>query len=220
MLRQSNTNKVYDHWRRAAAKSHPPSRAEIHPAAIAKALGSTCLLHDPDGDGLHFQLAGSRLCATVGRELTGHAVSTLIARGDQRTLRQGFEAVTRENAIFVTTMTGFTNSGRSTAFESVFMPLVEDSPCILGVIEPLATPLWLGSEPIIRFELDEIRMLDVDRELFCLQNRPSIPMPKRTPSIGASAPARPQLSVIDGHAGGSSKPARAAFRVYEGGRSA
>jgi len=218
MLSHKNTRHVHTYWRERCRGGRIPDRTDIEPAAIAKALGTTVILQNRNNRGYTFQLAGSRLCMVAGRELQGEPISAFFNGSDLAPLEQGLRAVETEHTFVIYGMTGFTHDARTVAFETVFMPLSSEAPTILGVIQHLSTPLWLGTQPVIGLQIETIRMMEYERELFALQNRPAIPVPhmQTRPSHRTASPAH--LRVIDGAASHPSAQRAVELRVLEGGK--
>lgn len=223
MLRHKNTNRLYQHWVEKRAHGQPPKREMIEPAAIATALGNTALIEQQETGAYTFKLSGSRLTAIFGYEMTGELVTDMFAVPDHRVINQGFDAVAIEHAAMIVESAGFTQKGRVIAFESVFLPVIDTRPGIVAAIQNMSTPVWMGSEPILAMEVRSLRMMDLDRELFALNNRPAAlfpidhagPMPLTSLT---SHRTQSRFSVINGAKNATKKPSSAQLQVVHGGK--
>ena len=75
---------LFQYWNRLRAGRAAPKRTEIEPADIKTLLADTFILEkDARGEAV-FRLAGTRLCASYGRELKGFAFASLWKEKDQR----------------------------------------------------------------------------------------------------------------------------------------
>lgn len=223
MLRHKNTNRLYEHWAQKRSHGQPPKRPQIEPSAIANVLGNTALIEQQDSGAYIFRLAGSRLASIFGYEMTGELATDLFSVNDHRVIHQGFDAVAIEHAAMIVETAGFTQNGRVVAFENVFLPIIDERPCLVAAIQNMSTPVWLGNEPVLAMEVRSLRMMDLDRELFALTNRPATPFPidragPRPFTSLAENRVEKRFSVISGKPGAPRKPSAARLHVVEGGK--
>lgn len=206
-MKQQGTIALFQYWDRLRNGRPAPRRTEIEPADIKAMLADTFILEKDARGAAVFRLAGTRLCATYGRELKGFAFASLWARDDQRLAAQLTTGAFTDKAVSVSSFDGFTRQGRSVGFELLLLPLDGgiDNPRTLGSIAPLEKPFWLGSDPVVESRINSIRMIDPVREPLFLANRPAVSVPPLAPtntSLGAHAttPARRfrHLVVIEG----------------------
>ena len=75
---------LFQYWNRLRDGRPAPKRTEVEPADIKTLLADTFILEkDTRGEAV-FRLAGTRLCASYGRELKGFAFASLWREKDQR----------------------------------------------------------------------------------------------------------------------------------------
>lgn len=181
---------LFQYWNRLRADRPAPKRTEIEPADIKSLLADTFILEkDVRGEAV-FRLAGTRLCATYGRELKGFAFASLWKEKDQRLIhRLSFTAFSAKSVVIVA-YRGISRNGRATDFELIMLPLDGglESPRCLGAVAAVERPFWLGADPIIESAIDTVRVVDPDREPMFLKNRPAIPVPPLVPGDAAMAP--------------------------------
>ncbi len=174
---------LFQYWNRLRGDRPAPKRTEIEPADIKSLLADTFILEkDVRGEAV-FRLAGTRLCATYGRELKGFAFASLWKEKDQRLIhRLSFTAFSAKSVVVVA-YRGISRNGRATDFELVMLPLDGglENPRCLGSVAAAERPFWLGADPIIESAIDTVRVVDPDREPLFLKNRPAIPVPPLAP---------------------------------------
>ena len=183
-MKQEGSIALFQYWNRLRDGRPAPRRTEIEPADIKQLLADTFILEkDTRGEAV-FRLAGTRLCATYGRELKGYSFPLMWARRDQRMIARLAHSAFHDKSVIVVTFDGVTSTGRSCAFEMVMLPLEGGvgSPRSLGAITPCEKPYWLGSEPIVESRVDSLRVVDPDREPLFLGNRPAMQVPSMAPA--------------------------------------
>jgi hypothetical protein len=166
-----------------------PKRTEIEPADIKTLLADTFILEkDARGEAV-FRLAGTRLCATYGRELKGFAFASLWQEKDQRMIARLAHSAFAFKSVVVVSYHGVSRNERTNEFELVLLPLdggVENPRC-LGAATACERPFWLGADPIVEAQIDSVRVIDADREPIFLGNRPAIAVPSLAPAQSALA---------------------------------
>jgi hypothetical protein len=174
---------LFQYWNRLRGRRPAPMRTEIEPADIKGLLADTFILEkDARGEAI-FRLAGTRLCATYGRELKGYAFPLIWTQRDQRMIARLAHSAFHEKSVVVVTFEGASSSGRVNRFEMVLLPLQggAGNPRSLGAIAPLSRPYWLGSDPVIENRVDTLRVVDPDREQVFLRERTAISVPSIAP---------------------------------------
>lgn len=180
---------LFQYWNRLRAGRPAPKRTEIEPADIKTLLADTFILEkDVRGEAV-FRLAGTRLCATYGRELKGFAFASLWKEKDQRLIHRLAYSAFNAKSVVVISYTGTSRNGRANDFELLMLPLdggIENPRC-LGMVAAFAKPFWLGADPIIESAIDMVRVVDPEREPVFLKNRPAIAVPPLAPIQAAIA---------------------------------
>lgn len=182
-MQQKGTIALFRYWDRLRDRRPAPQRAEIEPVDIKSLLADTFILEkDARGEAV-FRLAGTRLCATYGRELKGYSFPLLWSQRDQRIVSRHAWSVFHHNAVVIVTFEGATQSGRTAPFEMVLLPLQggQGTPRSLGSIVSAERPYWLGADPIVENRIEALRVADPDRERLFLGSRPMIDGPSIMP---------------------------------------
>jgi len=183
-MKQDGSIDLFHYWNRLRNGRPAPRRTEIEPADIKSLLADTFILErDTRGEAV-FRLAGTRLCATYGRELKGFSFPSLWRDKDQRLIARLAHDVFHGKAVAVIAFEGRSRTGRAVAFELLLLPLEGglENPRALGIVTPCRRPFWLGTDPIAEASIESIRVLDPDREPMFLKNRPAVTVPSLEPS--------------------------------------
>jgi hypothetical protein len=183
-MKQNGSIDLFHYWNRLRDGRPAPKRTEIEPGDIKSLLADTFILEkDTRGEAV-FRLAGTRLCATYGRELKGFSFTSLWRDKDQRLMARLAHGVFNAKSVVVITFEGRSKNDRSTQFELLLLPLdggIENQRS-LGIVTPLEKPFWLGADPVTDALVDSVRVVDPDREPMFLRNRPALTVPSLAPS--------------------------------------
>ena len=154
-----------------------------------------------------FRLAGTRMCATYGRELKGHAFTPIWSGRDQPMMSRLAGNVFRDKFGGRDHLHGHQpwrahEPLRDAAAATGWWPV--RAPRLLGCALPVKKPFWLGADTVYENRLETLRMIDPDREPLFLKNRPPISVPRLTDAARPPSPAQPvrrhvrHLLVIEG----------------------
>lgn len=182
---------LFMYWNRLRGNRPAPARTEIEPADIRRHLADTFILErDARGESV-FRLAGTRVCGVYGRELKNFSFSSLFGPHDLTLVKRLVKACYDEKIICVIGFEGRSASGRSNLFETILLPLQgsQESARLFGAIIPEEKPYWLGSDIILDNSITTVKVVDPDKELISLKNRPSVNVPSLAPSSASLASA-------------------------------
>jgi len=192
---------LFHYWNRLRGERAAPTRAEVEPADIKTMLADTFILErDTRGEAV-FRLAGTRLCATYGREMKGFAFPSLWQAKDQRLVAKLAHGVFQSKSVVVIEFEGTSAAGRRNFFELLLLPLDGgvENPRALGVLSAGEKVFWLGADPIVEGTIDSVHVVDPNREPMFLKNRPSVKVPPLAPDgLPVSARRIRHLLVLDG----------------------
>jgi hypothetical protein len=193
-MKQASSRELFGYWTARRGTRSAPERGEIEPSAIRRALGDVFILEFDRGLGHPFRLAGTRLCALFGRELKNDRFLDVWEPGTRAALADLLDVVADEATGIVAAANGRTPEGWAQDVELVLLPLSHRGDTharMIGALSPLSAPFWLGAAKLGTLTLGNFRHLD--------------------PALETSTPAR----LV---AGSPNAARRAAFTVYEGGR--
>lgn len=183
-MKQNGSIDLFHYWNRLRDGRPAPKRTEIEPSDIKSLLADTFILEkDTRGEAV-FRLAGTRLCATYGRELKGFSFPSLWREKDQRLIARLAYGVFKAKSVVLATFEGRSKGERTNPFELLLLPLDGglEHQRSLGIVTPAEKPYWLGTDPIVDSLIDSVRVIDPDREPMFLNNRPAVTVPSLAPS--------------------------------------
>jgi hypothetical protein len=174
---------LFMYWNRLRGQRPAPSRTEIEPADIRQHLADTFILErDARGHSI-FRLAGTRVCATYGRELKNFAFASLFGPQDLTLIAKLINAAYEQKSPCLIGFEGRSVGGRGTGFEALLLPLHAEgeSARLFGAIISDTKPFWLGADPIAENKVVWVRVVDPEKAQLFLANRPSVPVPSLVP---------------------------------------
>lgn len=183
-MKHNGSIELFHYWNRLRDGRRAPKRTEIEPVDIKAMLADTFILErDTRGEAV-FRLAGTRLCATFGRELKGFSFPSLWRQKDHRLVARLVFSVFQYKSVIVIGFEGRSRNNRSLHFELLMLPLDGgvENPRAMGVISSAEKPFWLGADPISDALIDSVRVVDPDREPMFLKMRPAMSVPPLVPS--------------------------------------
>lgn len=191
-MKTAGSVQLFQYWNRLRNGRAAPKRTEIEPADIKSLLADTFILEkDARGEAV-FRLAGTRLCATYGRELKGFSFPSLWMPKDQQMVGRLAHSAFLAKSVVIISFDGVSRNRRINAFELLLLPLDggSENPRSLGAVTAVERPFWLGADPILESHISSLRVVDPDREPMYLKNRPAVPVPSLAPSETALAESR------------------------------
>ena len=161
-MRHPSTKELFDYWNRGRGNRAVPDRADIEPAAIRRVLADTFMLSVDARAGHPFRIAGTRVCATFGRELKNEAFLNLWAAESRQEVRDLLDVVTNEAVGAVAGARGTTTEGTAHDVEVLVLPLSHrglTNARVLGALAPLDQAYWLGGWALGNLTLGTMRYL-------------------------------------------------------------
>ena len=174
---------LFHYWNRLRDGRPAPQRTEIEPADIKNLLADTFILELDTRGGPVFRLAGTRLCATYGRELKGYAFASMWTPRDQKTVARLSNNAFHDKNVVSMSFRAVSETQREHPFELLLLPLDggRDSLRALGIVSAKERPFWMGADPIRENVLQSVRVIDPEIEPMFLKNRPAIRVPSLAP---------------------------------------
>jgi len=158
-MKAASTRKLFAYWDERRGSRLAPERGDIEPGAIREVLGDSFILAvDPTAD--HpFRIAGTKLCALVGRELKGEPFATLWDDASRQGMRETVSIVADEASAVVAGATAQTTEG-VLDLEMLLLPLYHRGKRhvrLLGALAPITVPYWLGLTRVTTLSLGTLR---------------------------------------------------------------
>jgi hypothetical protein len=191
-MKLASTRDVFAYWDRCRGSRIAPDREDIEPGAIRRALGDVFMLDVEPGYGHPFRLAGTRICAALGRELKGTPFFPLWS--DVGPIRDLVKTLAAEASGAVAHVTGRNAEGGTVGMEMLLLPLAHRGRIparLLGSLAPNEMPWWLNARPLTGLRLESLRFVGGPNNL--------VEAPRLTP--GATPLRRPTFVVYEGGRG-------------------
>lgn len=198
-MKNYRTKELYDYWDSVRGTRAAPRRLEIEPGSIGSLLPYVFVLERLDPVSYRFRLAGTHVCAYFGMELRGRQFTGLWPAKERDAVESLLFSVTEDAAGAVAGLEGREQGGRMARFELLLLPLstrLDRYDRVIGSINPVEAPYWLGNWPITAISMRSVRLLWPNGQPDFLTQ------PEDMAAIGQSAVGAPHP-----------------FRVIEGGRS-
>ena len=166
-MKHAVTRALYAYWDRLRAGRAAPERSDLDPGSIRTLLGDVFLLEFGAMDRHLVRLAGTRICALLGREWKSRPFAEPFAPEDWPELRGLLNGVADAAVPAVAGITGETRDGRRLDLELLVLPLRHrgrTNTRLLGSLAAGEWPYWAGQVPITRLRLNSVRHLRTDDE--------------------------------------------------------
>lgn len=191
------TQKLFDYWNKLRGENTAPSRVEIAPASISTILPSTFILQSNGSNDFEFRIAGTAVCLLYNQELKSKCFIDLFDEDDRKLAKKLLHTVHCERACLILNIEVTASNGQQAQAEVMVLPLSDEKPRLLGSLHVLDMPYWIGTEKINATTIQSVRLLDANKDLIFLQNRPALTMMPRLKDMQAKSNKR-RLALIDG----------------------
>jgi hypothetical protein len=193
-MKHATSRLLFSYWDSLRGDRAAPERSQIEPGQIRHILADTFILGIEPNNRAAFRLAGTRVCALFGRDLTGSDFNGLWTADRRVEPDQLTDLVAGDTVGTVAGMVGESELGSVIGLELILLPLRHHGSTnrrMIGALSPSAVPSWLGLSALQSLDLRSLRV------------------------IGNAKPGRPGL----GEVGPSAAAKRHRFVVLEGGLS-
>jgi hypothetical protein len=150
-MKHATSRILFAYWDAVRGERASPERRDIEPGAIRHILADTFMLEIGVNGAAEFRLAGTRMCALVGRELKGQLFERLWPAHASADARRSINTVMDETAGLVSGLVGATLEGPTVNLEMLLLPLRHHGKThalVLGALSPATIPSWFGLHPI------------------------------------------------------------------------
>lgn len=178
-MKHAATRALFAYWDQLRAGRAAPERSDLDPGAIRTLLGDVFLLELGGRQHHVVRLAGTRICALLGRELKARPFAELFAAADRQDIHALLDGVAQTSTPVVAGLAGETQDGRAIDLEMLVLPLRHRGRTqarLLGSILAGDLPYWAGQVPLARFRLRTVRHLRPDAVLAGEMDRLSAPL--------------------------------------------
>lgn len=160
-MQHSVTLALYEYWIGLKGQRYAPLRSEIEPSSIRSLLSSTFILETDLLEGCHFRLAGTDTCALLGRDLKQSDFLEIWNEHGQEALDSGLRILRDNSACIFATWEGRTARYHETSGELLMLPLMHEGKInrVLGSFTAFETPYWQGTFPLVKINLNDIKVI-------------------------------------------------------------
>jgi len=162
-MKHPSSREFFAYWDTKRAGARAPDRSAIEPAAVRGLLGDIFVLSYDAASGYPFRVAGTRVCALLGRDLKDRSFSALFAPGDRREIENVIAVVSEEMLAAVAGITATADDGSRAHLELLLLPFNARANAPISLTGLLA-PFETGQALLRDFKLTSYRYLDPPRE--------------------------------------------------------
>jgi len=121
-MKHPSTREFFAYWDEKRAGARAPERSELEPGAVRELLGDIFVLSYDATAGYPFRVAGTRVCALLGRDLKDQSFSALFAAGARREIEEVVAVVAEEMLAAVAGITAIAEDGSTAHLELLLLP--------------------------------------------------------------------------------------------------
>jgi hypothetical protein len=121
-MKHPSSREFFAYWDEKRAGARAPDRSEIEPGAVRELLGDIFVLSYDQAKGYPFRVAGTRVCALLGRDLKDLSFSALFTPGARREIEDVITVVAEEMLAAVAGITAISHDGSKTNLELLLLP--------------------------------------------------------------------------------------------------
>lgn len=158
-MKHPSSREFFAYWDTKRAGARAPDRSAIEPGAVRELLGDIFVLSCDATSGYPFRVAGTRVCALLGRDLKDRSFSALFAPDTRREIEDIIAVVSEEMLAAVAGITATAQDGSRAHLELLLLPFNARAHTPISLTGLLA-PFESGHTPLRDFELTSYRYLD------------------------------------------------------------
>jgi hypothetical protein len=121
-MKHPSSRGFFAYWDKKRAGARAPDRSEIEPSAVRELLGDIFVLSYDNEAGFPFRVAGTRVCALLGRDLKDQSFTDLFAPGGRREIEDIVSVVAEEMLAAVAGITATSQDGSTAHLELLLLP--------------------------------------------------------------------------------------------------
>jgi len=171
------TKALHAYWSDIKGDRAMPTRADLKPGPISTLLPDLFLLDwSASQDLARFRLAGTRVCAMVGRELAGQNFLSLYGEDQQDDLAEQVSEMFRTGRPLYLDLAGDRDHEVPLRFELLLLPLTGDDGRVtraVGSLAPENSSAWQMLQPVRTFVVRQSTLLGAHQEEPALEIPPA-----------------------------------------------
>ena len=121
-MKHPSSREFFAYWDAKRGDARAPDRSEIEPGAVRELLGDIFVLSYDHDAGYPFRVAGTRVCALLGRDLKDISFSALFTAESRREIEDVITYVSEEMLPAIAGITATSQSGAVAHLELLLLP--------------------------------------------------------------------------------------------------
>jgi hypothetical protein len=121
-MKHPSSREFFAYWDEKRGDARAPERSDIEPGAVRGLLGDTFVLSYDGAAGYPFRVAGTRVCALLGRDLKDRSFSALFAPDGRSEIEDIIAVVAEEMLAAVAGITATSEDGSLAHLELLLLP--------------------------------------------------------------------------------------------------
>jgi hypothetical protein len=121
-MKHPSTREFFAYWDHKRGDARAPDRSDIEPGAVRELLGDTFVLSYDSEAGYPFRVAGTRVCALLGRDLKDMSFSGLFAAESRCEIEDIIGCVAEEMLAAIAGVTATSQAGSLAHLELLLLP--------------------------------------------------------------------------------------------------
>jgi len=121
-MKHPSSREFFAYWDAKRGDARAPDRSEIEPGAVRELLGDIFVLSYDNDAGYPFRVAGTRVCALLGRDLKDKSFSALFTPDGRREIEDIISYVAEEMLAAIAGITATAEDGSTTHLELLLLP--------------------------------------------------------------------------------------------------
>lgn len=143
-MKHPSSRGFFAYWDRMRGTAAAPDRSAIEPAAVRDLLGDIFVLSYDSEAGYPFRVAGTRVCALLGRDVKDQSFAALFTPEARREIEGMIAVVAEETLPVIAGITATAESGETAHLELLllpFSPRAHAPVSLTGVLAPFESEL-------------------------------------------------------------------------------
>ena len=121
-MKHPSSRAFFAYWDKMRGTASAPDRSAVEPSAVRELLGDIFVLSYDAEAGYPFRVAGTRVCALVGRDLKDQSFSALFAQEARREIEDIIAVVAEETLPAIAGLTATSGTGQAAHLELLLLP--------------------------------------------------------------------------------------------------
>src|SRR6476659_3574062 len=121
-MKHPSSREFFAYWDAQRGDARAPDRSEIEPGAVRELLGDIFVLSYDNEAGYPFRVAGTRVCALLGRDLKDTSFSALFTADSRREIEDIVTYVAEEMLAAIAVITATADDGTTAHLELLLLP--------------------------------------------------------------------------------------------------